>query len=893
MVRCSVHSLHQLFVANFFVAEIEGILLKQKPSTMYRHNDGTCPTMLHDLLDGKRSKGPREPIYGKPVNQPPSIIARYPNIEMSQTSQLSMDSYLKSQPAPFADSTARQPSTSTRSSSSTTREHRQQCCYHQNDPSSSCDYGGDREGTHNYLQQYSQSSLSESSVKSASRKKNRINMNKTCFARVDHEKENLGRGQGSFPTSRSSSSARLVGSHYMSHDAYQLQTRNSIARRRSMNSGSSSCNPQKLRRQDSHFSRRGNSERALLLKCDEQRKRSPNKQKISPSVPILGPIFAKIATSRKALEIPYPPIKSQPQDQDLSSFRQSEEGRLFGSGTAAKNNNMCLKKESVPEQGKITSKSQSDRTSGASERFSNDVAQFVLLLNSQSTTNDGGSNTSASGYHSNILAQRNTMESSSNDESVPYQSERNIRQENHRIAVKLGDLSTLEESMGAFEMRLRKLFSDMEREATANFHKVSQTITGVSKSKLVEKAKALQEVMKVEIDEKANAIQEATQSNLKLLGQEKDRAEKAIKTLVASKTRNVKEAASVSVQNIRACTESGLAKLKRFTESWFGNNCRAVASRLKPFLRLSPESNTSSHENFDIGDGPDSNIHQRETKGHSVVESPGSNQMRKNSLTPFDESPKDGPDEKLSSSLKVEITPTQDFKNISAGKRIDMALIRPLRTSKRTKQPTKPKGDTNLDGIGNDLANVTTPTNDNNDSRKLSSISSRERIKFAKGKEGIPHLTVAMNDNALCVTPIEGNIRSKMKKSNPTPISHKFNVKPKRIEPLRSKRRKRTKPQTPLKTKRVRVESYIKGGGSVPSEVFAFDDINLSPLQSQSTDLVASNNNKKNPKRAAYGFRSASKSRAMLAKKRKSTKLQTYNKRKKTFDVTDDDIFSF
>jgi len=842
------------------------------------------------MFQGKRSQGCKESsqamrAYGEPANHPRSIVAQYPNIELSQTSQLSMDSHLRS--ASQSSIPLGQPSASMSSSS---REQLRPCHY-QGNPS--CDFG-DRAGAYNTsFSQQSQSSFSAGSIKSALRGKSKEKMKKTRFAGDTQGLPFRNRtNQGSQPPSFSSS--RSCGSHCTSQSGCRIQAHYPA---RTMHLGSSSYHSQRQNQftEASYPSRRENRfdhGRAIVLKTSEQRARSPKKQKLSPSTPLLGQIFSKIPTPRKRLEIPYPPIKSQPQEGYASPFRRNKGGKISNSANdeTPKSRNGTERgrslKESAPElRNNDDVKSDSGRTSVIhGETKQCDEEPFFLQESSSLLSGpEGSTHLSTSNDGASEQIPRNTMESSSSIDNDPPHSEKTSE------AVEPENFRAREDSMEDFKTRLRKILSDMESEAKVNFQKVSQTITSATESKLDEKAKALQEVMKVEMGEKANAIQEVTQSNIDLIRQKRSEAEKAIETLVVSTTTKVEATASVSVQNIQACTESGLSKLKKFTESWLANSCNSIANRLKPYLRLSNESNTTKHGTGDIVGGQATNVPRSKSKSHPVMESAGSNQLKRKSFTPLGDYPEEDQDEKVSSLAKGAISLTQGSKTVSRRKSPDKSPVTPLRRAKRSKQLKKSEDDTKIDGRPTEFVNMTTPTNDKKKREKSPPRSSLVKKKPAKETESILHLTVAKSDKALCVTPIEGNSQSIKKKTHPPLSSNKSKIEPKRLKRLRSKRRKRTKTQSPLNKKRPKLECDGSSRGSVPSEVFAFDDVQLSPLEDP--NLFAFPKTTQRPKGNAYGSRPPSKPSVLLGKKRRSTKRRPYDRRRKAFDVTDDDIF--
>ena len=675
-----------------------------------------------------------------------------------------------------------------------------------------------------------------------------------------------------------------------------------------MHLGSSSYHSQRQRQRQNQFteasypSRRQNRfdhGRAMVLKTSEQRARSPKKQKPSPSTPVLGLIFSKIPTPRKRLEIPYPPIKSQPQERHASPFRRDEGGKISNSA-----NDETPKSRNGAERGRSRKESSSELRNNDNVKSDNgrtsdidgdtkqrDEEPSFLRESSSLSGPEGSTHLSTTNDGASEQIPRNTMESSSTIDNDPPHSEKTIPREYASEAVEPENFRAREDSMEDFKSRLQKILSDMESEAKVNFQNVSQTITSATESKLDEKAKVLQEVMKVEMGEKANAIQEATQSNLDLIRQKRSEAEKAIETLVASTTTKVEATASVSVQNIQACTESGLSKLKKFTESWLANSCDSIANRLKPYLRLSSETNSVKHGTGDIVGGQAANVPRSKSKSHPVTESAGSNRLKRKSFIPLGDYPEEDQDEKVSSSAKGAISLTQGSKTVSRRKSPDKSPVTPLRRSKRSKQLKKPKDDTKIDGNPTEFANMTTPANDKKKGGKSPPRSSLVKKKPAKETKSILHLTVAKSDKALCVTPIQGNSQSIKKKTKPPLSSNKSKIEPKRLKRLRSKRRKRTKTQSPLNRKRPKLECDGSSRGSVPSEVFAFDDVQLSPLEDP--NLFAFPKTTQRPKGISYGSRPASKPSVLLGKKRRSTKRRTYDRRRKAFDVTDDDIFSF
>jgi len=189
--------------------------------------------------------------------------------------------------------------------------------------------------------------------------------------------------------------------------------------------------------------------------------------------------------------------------------------------------------------------------------------------------------------------------------------------------------------------------------------------------------------------------------------------------------------------------------------------------------------------------------------------------------------------------------------------------------------------------------NISTSMIEKQQSSKSPTNSSNSKTKSANSTKASRPLTVPRKrEKALCVTPTEGNSQSLVKRTKPNQSSNHSKVESNRLKPLLTKHRKRKKEQSPLIKKRSKVQSD-DSQRSVPSEILAFDDVQLSPLDSPNLFLFPKS--KQQSKFTTSGSRSSSKSFQSFGRKKRKIAPRTYGgRKKKTFDVMDsDDIFRF
>ena len=959
---------------------------------------------------GNRSKDYKE---SSPAIHPSSIVAHYPNKEMLEASQLSMDSELRANSQPSIHSANSQsqshssnfvyvplgqPSASMSSSVSSSADeqlqHQRRCHIpNQVNHSMSIYSGGERERTHAHtrsLRQMSESSFPGSSIKSSLRATKKGKTFKTRFAGVGDtrgliSRHTNGTSQGSYSASLSQSSHESLRTS-QSGGPFRVrgpatQTMRTINGHLSSRSGSSSSsyNQQcQLIEQEFNTFHRGSEVRSV---CDLN---SDKKQKRSSTTGLRNPIFSKIATPRKKVNIPYPPIKSQPQQQHpLSTIQHTESKKFRRCGFEDKNEmsksrnlteRACCNKEKTCRQRNDELKIDRDartsihvvtKRSGDPRQFNKDQQQKASQ-DSLSVSGLGSENSS-----SKLLTVGSRMGTCNTEYFSPNPIEE-VRQERQSTASEPENLHAGDRYIKDFKNDLQKLMNDMESQAKANFEKVSQTIISATESKLDENTKSFHEAIKVKFGEEANALQVAAQSNLDLLVRKQSQAETAIETLQKSTTTKLEETASASVEKLEGYTESGLTKLKAFTETWLSNSCNSIANRLKPYLRLSSEiTDTTSIGNDNIvGDQATTSTDVNENiKSLSVVDHTKKSRLKGKPVAPLDHSlkedqtkiklssiegeisltqgsgstyrrnsidttvvparplrrskimklvdnkkrdtnmdgkeslasrghsPKKDQTEIISSSIEGEISITQGSESTYRMNGVDTTMVpaRPLRRSKRMKQEREHKGGVRIDEIKHTkFVKTTNPTQDKKKSRNLPTRSSDGKKEEAvpKHNEGGLPLTVAKCDNALCVTPTEGNSRSSKERKKSNLSIKKSKNETNRLNPKRP-RRKKLKTPSPLmkKQKRPKIQCDSSIQRSIPSEVVAFDNFLLSPLEDP--NLFAFPMTKQRPNVTMYGSRSALKPIESLGRKKRKNPTRTYERRKKIFDVMDDDVFRF
>jgi hypothetical protein len=883
------------------------------------------------------------------VNHPRPIVAGNPNVEMSQISQLSMDSSLRtnSQSSNFVDVPLGQPSASmgsysnshSRSSASSADEQLRRCCY-LNEGQSSSYFPNDSKRTtmcgHKSLRgviRKAHSALLGGPIKSSLRAKKKEKLKKTRFAGIGDTRGVVGRNtmsQGSYNISSSLSSSRSCGSQCTARSGCRVQVQHPATTISTeygqvvSHLGSSPYHPQR-RHQHQHMEASNNchqdfeerldhscrgSEHLRVLRSSDSRDRSGGKkQQRSPSIALLDPVFAKTATPRKKLDIPYPPLHFQPQRRHPLRIQRQEQLQVYESGIDTKNATLkpgietergCCDEEEMctPPNNKVENDSAGrtsningdDKRDANPQEIKNDEEQTLShdsvsgpgVVRDPFSTYGGASGANDSENFSSEQTVRKRRTSSTSN-TVPLNSEEKIQQERQsKVSEPENFDARAKEDMKEFKTRLQKLMCDMECEAKATFQKVALTISSATESKLEQKAKTIQEAMKSELGE-----------NLDLLDQKEGDAKKAIENLLESKTKKLKEIASASVEKLEVCTESGLTKLLNFTETWLRDSCNTIANRLKPYLFSSSETGITKHKDSNIVSGRVTDVQQSRNERHSVVASTDNDRLKIKSSIQLGPSPNKYSVENSSTSIEGEVSITQGSESrVSQRIRVDKVSVRPLRRSKRTRMCSYMKGSINIDKKHAPFANMTTPTNDKKRSRESLPDFSHGKEKPMKNSGGILLLTVTNNDQALCVTPTAGNSQS-LKKTTIN-FNKECKIETNESDNLQSKRRKRRKTRrSPLTSKRSKTQCD-SSRGSVPSEVVAFDDVHLSPLEYP--DMLPFAKFKRHPNDTVSGATRAtfaSKHSQSLGKKRRNVVSRTYKKREKIFDVTDNNIFNF
>ena len=874
---------------------------------------------------------------------PRPIVAGNPNVEMSQISQLSIDSTLRtsSYSSNFIDVPLGQPSASMGSySNSNSNSHSRSSAlvadeelrrsYYRNEDRSSSHFQNDGERTTTGGRQSlrgvirkAHSAILGGPIKSSLRAKKKENTKKTRFAGISDARGVVGRhtmSQGSYNVSSSHSSSRSCGSQGTSRSGRRVQAQHPATKRSTAygqqvasHLGGSPYNPQRGHPQQQYMEVSNNcfhkdfeerldhscrgSEHLRVLRSSDSRDRSGSKkQQRSPSIALLDPVFARSATPRKKLDIPYPPLHFQPQRRHplhIQRQEQQQQQQIYESGIDTKNaavkagietergrrddEEMRTRPNDKVETdgaGRIGNTNGTDKRDAHPQEMKNDEEQTLThdsvsepgIVRGPFRTYGGASGASASGNFSR--------------EETSLNSEEKIQQERQSKVSELENVDAREtEDMKEFKTRLQKLLCDMEDEAKASFQKVALTISSATESKLEQKAKTIQETMKSELGEK-----------LDLLDQKQGDAKKAIENLLESETTKLEAIASASVETLEVCTESGLTKLLNFTETWLGDSCNAIANRLKPYLFSSSETGITKHNDSNTISRRVTDVQQSRNKRQSVVASTDNDRLKRKSSIQLGPSPTKHSVENSSTSIEGEVSLTQGSESkVSRRSKVDKVSVRPLRRSKRTRQKKNLKGSINIDKKQTPIANMTTPTNDKKRSRESLPPSSLGKKKPVKSTEGILPSTVTNNDQALCVTPTPGN--SKALKKTTLNFNKESKVAFNESNNLQSKHRKRRKTRrSPLTSKRS-TSQCDSSRGSVPSEVVAFDDFQMSPLEFP--DMLPFAKFIRHPKDMVSGSTFASKPSQSLGKKRRKVVSRTYEKKKKTFDVTDNDIFKF
>jgi len=871
------------------------------------------------------------------------MIAGNPNLEMSQDiSQLSMDSSLRtnSQSSQFLHVPLGQPSASTgsynshnRSSTSSMNEHMQHCRF-QNEsyPSSGFPNGRD-------MSIMSVSKSSRGAIRSARpsllgglklasfRVKNKEK--KTRFADTNIAQD----ADGRYEMSQNSNNDSSWNSTFISNGS-QHTTQSG---RRIHHNKPFGYFPQNSQKQSQHRQQRHRivksqhflpnfdnnrtyihreSQHVRVLRGSASRSMSKS-QHSSTSVTSVDPIFAKTATPRKKLDVPYPPIglherldPTKTKFEDLTNrqdqIRNEQHGRqqqLYGcsldTNTASLRSNNGLERGSCDPEVACRLQHDKDDNNGNTKTSTIDVAEGqtpkrrgrnsdkeILPHDSSSreskakpsSTLRSTNGPSTSIAFSNEQNERSGM-SSHDTENISVKSKGNNQQERHYEVCEAEHFDSRKDNMDIFKTRLQKLMDEMECEAKTKIQNISHTITSAAELRLDEKTKAIQESLTHKFDEKANVLHEATQSNLGLLDQKRSDTEKSLENLFESKSTKLDDLASESVKKLEACTESNLSKLSKYTETWLADHCSAIANRLKPYLFLSTEKNTSKQKDSRTVINCSPNVQESTKKPHSVLAYVNNDGLKRDISTQLGVSLKKDSVDNSISSVGGEASQTQGSKSST-----HKVPVKSLRRSKRTKQRQNVNNNTNKRQTL--VANMTPPRNDQKIDRESITLLQKKSNNATKGD--LP-LAVTTNGTALCVTPTAGN--SEFAKKSTHSVNNESTSKSKEFNHPSTKRRKRRRVlRSPLSAKRSQ-DSCDSSRGSVPSEVVAAHDIQLSPLED--TDLLIFSKTKDHSRTTTHRFTPTLKPLLMAGKKRHKNAMLTYQKRKKIFDVTEHDGFKF
>lgn len=781
--------------------------------------------------EGSRSKSSQESAsiaIRKPSNHPPSVVApEYPNIEMLEASQLSMDSELRtySQPSNFLDVPCGQPSASMSSFSSSHEQLR----YYPNQRAS--EHRSERRGAVASMPATSQSSFSGGSIKSSLRKtKNKAK--KTRFADVRDSRSSRGgrsSSQKSYtPLSQSSSNSQ--GSQGTSRNGgRRIQLQRPSAAMHATNGHRSS-----------HSGRASDfipprQQHASTENPNASRNDSKHQRRLSATAGLQEPMFSRIATPLKPINIPYPPIKFQPRNKRQSPVQPTKrQDELYGSENdpnTATSNSRKDSEQGAPCEAKRDGATK--RGNDAQELYTNEdrTSSKEFAVTNEGATQDGPSSAASASTNSNASS---------------------------KIVVGsgMGSYNDENERMETFKVNLEKLLSEAKA--------------------------AVQEELKAKLGEGVTAIQEASKSNLDMIGQKRDEAEKAIESLHESTKTQLEEAACVSLQKVEACTETSLSKLKKFTETWLSTSYNAIANRFKPYLASSTEIEAENIQNDSIGFRTPIVQERRGTSGPEVS-STGKNRLKRKALAPLDDSSTTDQAEKTSSSGDGGRSPAQHSGRSTQSGSLGETSTRPLRRSKRMKQQ-KERKDQKCEGntSGHTTISTTVPRADKQQKTRLSTATSHAKTKVAQQSKTSLPLKVVKSAKTLCVTPTEATSRSmKKQRTKPTSGSKKSQSEINKLKPLRSKRRKRHKTPSPLSKKRAK-PSCQSSQRSVPSEVeLTFNDVQLSPLEGP--NLYSFPSTKPTPKSI------------QPLERKKRTPPRTYGRKKKAFfDILDNTgVFCF
>lgn len=837
------------------------------------------------------------------VNHPRLVVSGNPNLEMSQ---LSMDSSLRtnSQSTTFLDVPLGQPSASmgshnsrSRSSKSSAEEQLQQCCFpSEGNPSSVFSKLSERSehGSLPGVIRKANSSFTGGPMKSSLRPKKIDKVKRTRFA-------GIGDSRGAIHEYANNEGLKSYGSQCTPQSEYRVQvpttTRGTNYGQIASHLACSPYHPQSQRRheyaegsnaflQNSEerfdYSCRGSDYVRVLKSSDSGRK--------SSSIALVDPLFSKIATPRRKLAIPYPPLNSQLQRP--RRIQRQEKTQIYDRAIDNTRPNLKSRNETkafTPPKNETDEAGAGEASciNGANEGNSgspeSNEDEELTFTHDHGSVSGSGVVRNPSSTCGSTTGTRTSVDSSN------YHSGRRSKVDEHGKP----DTPT-KEDMEHMKRSFQKLLGDMECEAKANFEKVVQTIASTTESNLEKNAKTIEDATKFELGKNADAIQEATQNNLDLIDQKNSNAEKEIENLFESKTLKLKEIASASVEKLEVCTASGISRLSKFTETWLANSCNLIANRLKPYLFLSCKTGATDDADSTIFSGRTTIVKKGSIKGHSVFESTDSAKLNRKSLISTRQSQKKNPVNNCPSSREGEVSPTQGSESVSQ-KRVDKVPVRPLRRSKRMRQWNNQKACMSTDEKQTSVTNMASTTDKKEQSRDSPPISSKGKKKARKYVEADPPLTITNKDKALCVTPTAGNSQS-LKKSNESSERRAIgSFKASKIKPnvsnlQQSKRRKRRNTKSPVAMKRAKTQCD-SSRGSVPSEVVAVKGFQLSPLED--LDEFSFSKMKKDRNTVVSGATTASELSSLSRKKKRNTVSRTYKRRKKIYDVMENDMFNF
>mmetsp|Transcript_16998 Transcript_16998/g.39064 ORF Transcript_16998/g.39064 Transcript_16998/m.39064 type:complete len:416 (+) Transcript_16998:1093-2340(+) len=366
----------------------------------------------------------------------------------------------------------------------------------------------------------------------------------------------------------------------------------------------------------------------------------------------------------------------------------------------------------------------------------------------------------------------------------------------------------------------------MESGAGASFQKVLQTAISAAEYGLDEKARLVREATQAALDQKAEAVREATESNLDRkaeaiqkasqsgLEQKQAETEKKIDDLLDSNTTKLNETAARCVEKLEARTEGGIARLSKFTENWLADSCSAIANRLRPYLYLRSADATTTPQKDDNGAVVvrDAGGSQRGKKRPLPVGSVDIERVKRKTSARLGCSQKKNPplEEKPSFAIvegEVSLTEGSESRN-SARTRDDKTTARPLRRSKRTRQPTRPKDYSDIVKnrtplhIMKDKKKAAIPIKNKEEVRKSPrDLRSNKTEKTLQSSRAVLPLVSPKNEKAPCVTPTERNSELANIEKKHTPLPSRKHKKKAAI-PIRKKKQARDSPSLSTSNKK-------------------------------------------------------------------------------------------